>query len=269
MKKLFVAVLAIGLLSGCCCKSDKCGDGCQKDGKSCVKCEKCEGCAEGCDKCPGCAEGCDKCAKCEGCSKSEKPCCKKEQGRCHKDKVCGEKKECGKDKCEKKACAVLENIMTRVSVRQFTEQKPSEEQIQMLLKAAMAAPTGRNLQPWKFIVVDDKELLKSIGEQLPYSNVANGAQVCIVPCGDVTVSQDMWVEDVSAATENILLAAHAMGLGAVWTAVHPFRTDVLRPILNIPENLIPLCVIPVGYPADANLQPKDKFKPENIQRNAF
>lgn len=182
----------------------------------------------------------------------------------------------GQGKKEQSASqTVIENIKTRVSVRQFTDQKPSDEQIQTLLECAMAAPSAVNKQPWLFCVVDDAELLRQIGEQLPNTRVQNNAQVCFVMCGDLRKTlegegQEFWIHDVSAATENLLLAAHSMGLGAVWCAMQPSeeRIGKLRNILSMPSYLVPLCVVPVGYPAE---QPavKDKWNTENIHYNAF
>ena len=182
---------------------------------------------------------------------------------------------CTKNTEEMKTMSALDVIMTRVSVRQFTDRKPTAEQIDLLLRAGMAAPSAVNRQPWAFVVVDDPELLHAIGEQIPGSRVQNGAQVAIIPCGDLSktgegAAQEFWIHDTSAATENILLAAHAMGLGAVWTAVQPIeeRMNIIRTLLNLPDNLQPLCVIPVGYPAE---QPavKDKYKTDNIYYNRF
>ena len=170
---------------------------------------------------------------------------------------------------------VINNIMTRVSVRQFTGERPSDEQVQTLLRCAMAAPSAVNRQPWAFIVVDDPALLKQIGDSLPNTRVQNNAPLCFVMCGDLSKTmegeaQEFWIHDVSACTENLLLAAHSMGLGAVWCAIQPNaeRIRKARQILNIPDNLIPLCIVPVGYPAE---QPavKDKWKEENIYHNQF
>lgn len=182
---------------------------------------------------------------------------------------------CKQNPNDMKQQQVLDNILTRVSVRHFTAQKPTDQQINLLLQAAMAAPSAVNRQPWAFIVVDDPELLRQIGEALPNSRVQNGAQVAIVPCGDLTKTMDgeareFWIHDTSAATQNILLAAHAMGLGAVWTAVQPGadRIAATRAILNIPEHLIPLCIIPVGYP-DEQPEVKQKYTEDNIFYNRF
>ena len=170
---------------------------------------------------------------------------------------------------------VFNNIMTRVSVRQFTGEPITQAQVDTLLRAGMAAPSALNHQPWAFVVVTDAAVLDRIAEALPYSRCGNGAACAIVPCGDLSkaiegAGRDFWINDVSAAAENILLAAHSMGLGAVWTGVHPGqeRVDALRGILNLPEQIIPLCIIPVGHPAE---QPavKDKYNEDNIHYNKW
>ena len=171
--------------------------------------------------------------------------------------------------------AALENIMTRVSVRQFTGEKISDEQIDILLRAAMAAPSAINKQPWAFIVVTDEALIAKLGEALPYSRCSNKPACAFIPCGDLSKAIEgemaaFWINDVSAATEHLLLAAHAMGLGAVWTGLHPDmnRATMVQQMLGLPEHIIPLCVVPVGVPAE---QPevKDKYKPENIHFNKW
>ncbi len=169
----------------------------------------------------------------------------------------------------------IQNIMTRVSVREFTGEKISEAQLETLLRAAMAAPSAINKQPWAFIVVTDEAKIAALGEALPYSRCSNKPAVAIIPCGDLSKAiegemANFWINDVSAATENLLLAAHAMGLGAVWTGLHPDmnRAKMVQEMLGLPEHIIPLCVVPVGVPAE---QPevKDKYKPENIHYNKW
>ena len=169
----------------------------------------------------------------------------------------------------------IQNIMTRVSVREFTGEKISEAQLETLLRAAMAAPSAINKQPWAFIVVTDEAKIAALGEALPYSRCSNKPAVAVIPCGDLSKAiegemANFWINDVSAATENLLLAAHAMGLGAVWTGLHPDmnRAKMVQEMLGLPEHIIPLCVVPVGVPAE---QPevKDKYKPENIHYNKW
>lgn len=171
--------------------------------------------------------------------------------------------------------AVLNAIQTRASVRQFTGEKITNEQIQTLLRCAMSAPSAINKQPWAFVVVTEDSLLRQMGEAFPYSRCGNGAACAFVMCGDLSKAiegegQGFWINDVSAATENLLLAAHAMGLGAVWTGVYPSseRTAQVQAMLGLPEHIIPMCIVPVGVPAE---QPavKQKFKEENIHYNRW
>lgn len=165
---------------------------------------------------------------------------------------------------------VLEIIHNRKSVRHFTEQPVSKEQIEILLRAGMAAPTAANRQPWVFYVVTQRETLDALGKQLPYAKMLSQVETAIVVCGDMEkagnlVDKGYWVQDCAAATENILLAAESMGLGAVWTASYPYdeRTQVVSKELNLPEKHIPLNVIPIGYPTGEDM-PKNKWKEDNI-----
>lgn len=167
----------------------------------------------------------------------------------------------------------LKTIFNRKSVRKFTEQAISEEMLIQLVKAGMAAPSAKNQQAWKFIIVTDKALKAAMGERLPYAKMLGHAPAAIVVCGDLSkttaaVDDSYWVQDCSAATQNILLAAESVGLGAVWTAAFPYhdRVHVVVETLNLPANLIPLCVIPLGYP-ERDEKPKDKWKEENLLWN--
>lgn len=169
----------------------------------------------------------------------------------------------------------INNIMTRVSVRNFTGEKISDEQIETLLRAGMAAPSAINKQPWAFVVIKDEAMLAKLGEALPYSRCSNKPAIAIIPCGDLSKAipgemAGFWINDVSAATENILLAAHAMGLGAVWTGLHPDmnRAKMVQEMLGMPEHIIPLCIVPIGIPAE-NPDVKDKFNTDNIHYNAW
>ena len=162
--------------------------------------------------------------------------------------------------------AVLSNIHSRKSVRDFDKDKAvSKEMLETLLKAAMAAPSAVNFQPWQFVAVTDGKSLNALGNSLPYAKMLLSATAAIAVCGDPAISELYWEVDCAAATENILLAAEALGLGAVWTATHPHedRMQSTRTILNIPSNILPLNVIAIGFPK-AQEQPKDKFKVEKI-----
>lgn len=141
--------------------------------------------------------------------------------------------------------------------------------------AAMSAPTAVNRQPWAFVVIDKREILDSLAEGLPYAKMLKHAPLAIIPCGDLDKAlegdgQAFWIQDVSAATENMLIAANALGVGAVWTAVYPdeSRIDAVRKVLGMPATIMPLAVVPMGYPAGEH-HPKDKWKPENIHYNGW
>lgn len=171
--------------------------------------------------------------------------------------------------------AALENIATRTSVRSYLHKPVDAAQIEQLLRAGMAAPSAVNKQPWHFVVVTDRAQLKELAKANPYAGMAAHAPLAIVVCGDMKKALDgearmFWVQDCSAATENILLAANAMGLGAVWTGTFPDqnRCKDVSAILKLPENLIPLNTIVIGYPAGEN-KPKDKWNPDNISYNVY
>jgi len=168
---------------------------------------------------------------------------------------------------------IVENIMTRTSVRDYTDQTISADTIEMLLRAGMAAPTAVNKQPWHFVVVNSREKLDQLAQTNPYAKMLEKAPLAIVVCGDMSKALEgearaFWIQDCSAATENILLAAHALGLGAVWTGLYPDeeRVDAVSEVLKLTDNIIPLCTIVIGYPAEQP-QPKDKWKPENVSYN--
>lgn len=164
---------------------------------------------------------------------------------------------------------VINNIMTRTSIRQFTDKPVAKETLDQLVKAGMAAPTAVNKQPWAFVVVTEKEVLDSLNANHPYANLKT-ATAAIIVCGNLNEAlegeaQEYWVQDCSAATENILLAAHAMGLGAVWCGVYPNseRIPAVKKVLGLPSYIMPLNIITLGYP-DQNPAPKDKWNPGKV-----
>lgn len=169
----------------------------------------------------------------------------------------------------------IENIMTRTSVRAYSERPLAKETLDTLLQAAMAAPTAVNLQPWRIVVVTDVALRDSIAGSIQSMAMAKGAQASIVLCGDLESTlpgdgRDYWVQDVSAASENLLLAANAVGLGAVWCGIYPIpeRVTFFQNLLELPENIVPLSCINVGYP-QAPASPKDKWDPDKIHYNKY
>ena len=173
------------------------------------------------------------------------------------------------DETTLKSKAVLENIAERKSVRKYLNKSVEEDKIDAMVKAGMAAPSGMDRRPWEFVGVTDREALDSMAAKLPYAKMLTNAPLAIVVCGDTTRSS-YWYLDCSAATQNVLLAAEALGLGAVWTAAYPYedRIDVVRQNTGLPENIVPLCVIPIGYP-DGPQKAKDKFDLQRVHRNKY
>lgn len=176
---------------------------------------------------------------------------------------------------ESDAQVAIKNIMTRTSVRQYTSEAVTKADIETMLRAGMAAPTAVNKQPWHFVVVTDREQLNALAAANRGTGMAAKAPLAIVVCGDMQktlsgVAQGFWIQDCSAATENILLAANALGLGAVWTGLYPNeeRAKAVRDVVKAPEHIVPLCTIVIGHPA-GQTQPKDKWKPENVSYNKF
>ncbi len=164
---------------------------------------------------------------------------------------------------------VIEAIATRTSVRAYTADTVAAADVEILLRAAMAAPTARDSRPWAFVVVTDTAIISQLDRQ------GFKAPVAIVACGNTEKmlegeGRDYWVQDVSAAVENLLVQANAMGLGAVWTGVYPIadRVKGVKEILNMPENLIPLAIVYAGKPA-AEPKIKDKWDTANIYYNKF
>lgn len=163
-------------------------------------------------------------------------------------------------------------IHNRKSVRQYTDAGVATEKIEILLKAAMAAPSARNIQPWLFYVITKREVLDTLAEGLPYAKMLTQAPLAIVVAGDTAMGNpnkeqvQNWALDCAAATQNLLLAAEALGLGAVWTGVYPYqqRIDVISHALSLPALIIPLCIIPMGYPLKEE-KTKDKWNPDKIQ----
>ena len=169
------------------------------------------------------------------------------------------------------AKAVMENIMTRTSVRKFKQQPVEDTKIEALLRAGMAAPTANDTQPWHFVVLKDNQDIEKYAEFNKYhAEDIKKPPLFIFVCADTTrmsegQGKELWVQDLSVVSENILLAAHAMGLGACWTTIYPIQKKVsgISRTLNLPGNLIPLNGIIIGYPDELE-QPKDIWDSKKI-----
>jgi nitroreductase len=149
----------------------------------------------------------------------------------------------------------LETIFRRRSIRKFTDQPVEPEVLDILLQAAMAAPTAMNCKPWEFVVVTEPEKLAQFRKRLIFGN--RNAPAAIVVCGNPSLSTNpaarlFWIQDCSAATENILIAAVSLGLGTVWVGVHPVAefVRIVREITGLPKNVTPLGLLYIGHPAE-------------------
>ena len=158
----------------------------------------------------------------------------------------------------------LDIIFSRRSIRAYTDEPVSEADIQSLLEAGMAAPSASNRKPWHFVVVTDRDTLRALAAAHPFGKMIASAAVGIAVCGDPAIS-DWWVEDCSAATENILVAAAGLGLGAVWLGSHgrPEREVAIREILGIPELMGVLSLLSIGHPGEEK-EARTQYDPARV-----
>jgi len=166
----------------------------------------------------------------------------------------------------------MEAILSRRSIRKYTPQQVSEEIIRELLEAAMSAPSAGNQQPWHFVVINDRRILHEIPKFHPYSQMLEEAALAILVCGDEHLERvkGYWVQDCSAATQNILIAAHAKGLGAVWLGMYPREDRVAetRKLLALPQHVIPFSLISIGYPAERK-GPARRYDDSRVHHNKW
>lgn len=166
----------------------------------------------------------------------------------------------------------MRDILSRRSIRKYTADRVSEQDVEDLLRAAMAAPSAGNAQPWHFVILTERHLLDAIADFHPYAAMAREAPAGIVLCGDPSLEKypGFWVQDLSAAMENLLIAAQSKGLGAVWVGVYPNekRVQDMRKLLGIPQSIIPFAFVPFGHPAETK-PPSQRFNPERIHRNGW
>lgn len=171
---------------------------------------------------------------------------------------------------QKESNPTLETIFDRKSVRKFTERPVEKDKLEMLVQAGMAAPSSRDRRPWEFVIITDRNLLDKMADGLPLARMLKDTKQAIIVCGDTVKSNNAWQLDCSAAAQNVLLAAESMGLGAVWTAAYPYpeRIKVVREALQLPDHIVPLTVIPIGYPTGIE-KTKDKFNKKQIHYNGW
>jgi len=166
----------------------------------------------------------------------------------------------------------MQEIINRRSIRSYRDEAVTEEQVEQILRAAMAAPSAGNQQPWEFVVVTDRALLVKISEVHPHAKMLLEAPAAILVCGDTNREKhaDFWVQDCSAAVQNMLLEATHQALGSVWLGVYPRqdRVDGLKKLFNLPKSVIPFAVVALGY-ATNQPSPVDRYNPNYVHRNGW
>jgi len=166
----------------------------------------------------------------------------------------------------------MEVMLTRRSVRKYNKKPLSNKVIEELLKAAMSAPSAGNEQPWHFIIMDDPEILSEVHTFHNHAKMLKDASVAILVCGDLNLDKHngMWIQDCSAATQNLLLAVRAKELGAVWLGIYPREERIIgmKKLANLPENIIPFSLISIGYPAEKQ-EKIDRYNASRIHHNKW
>lgn len=166
----------------------------------------------------------------------------------------------------------IQAIHTRRSIRRFRSESVSETIIEDILSAAMMAPSAGNQQPWQFVVITDRTRLDSIVDIHPHASMITQAPLAILVCGDLSLEKyaGFWVQDCSAAMQNLLLAAHDKGLGAVWTGIYPVNDRVVsfKSFFDLPDQVVPLGLAVIGYP-DQQLGSKSRFRPDRVHHDAW
>jgi nitroreductase len=166
----------------------------------------------------------------------------------------------------------MDIIYKRRSIRKYKNQKVSKETIENIIKAGMNAPSAGNEQPWQFIVINERKLLDEIMKVHPYSKMLAQVDNAILVCGDLTLEkhEGFWMQDCSAATENMLLETETLGLGSVWLGIYPRedRTTGIQKLFNLPDTIIPFSLLPIGY-KDEDKALKNEFHIERIHYNKW
>ncbi len=165
----------------------------------------------------------------------------------------------------------LDLIYQRRSIRRYTEEPVTRDQVETILQAAMAAPSASNKQPWHFIVVTRQETRERLAEVMPYGKMLPDAKIALCICGNLDKAyldptMNFWVQDCAAATQNAMLAATGLGLGSVWLGVYPNpeRVKSVSSILSLPEKIVPMSIIAIGHPAEQK-EPRTQYNPACVQ----
>ncbi|MFW2366559.1 MAG: nitroreductase family protein [Desulforhopalus sp.] len=166
----------------------------------------------------------------------------------------------------------FEVVNTRRSIRSFTDDPVSEEIVERVLRAAMSAPSAGNQQPWHFVIVRDRKNLEQIPRFHPYAKMVEKCHVAVIVCGDPGGKKwpAFWTQDCSAATQNMLLAARALGLGTVWAGIFPEESRMagFRKLFGIPDNIFPFAIVPMGWPT-GEFKEKERYNPTRVRREVW
>lgn len=167
---------------------------------------------------------------------------------------------------------IIEALVSRRSIRKYKDQHISADNIDIILKSAMYAPSAMNLQAWHYVVIDDKKTLEDTIKSIPHAELLRQTPVAILVSGDAAIEKnESWmIQNCSAATQNILLAAHGLGIGSCWIAIHGMH-EVVKNVsqqFELPENIVPVSLITLGYP-DETVITEDRFKKEKIHFNKW
>jgi len=164
----------------------------------------------------------------------------------------------------------IDNIFARRSIRRYTKRQVEEKDLKRIIEAGMAAPSSRNRKPWHLVTVTERKTLDRLAEAHPYGKMLLEATAAIAVCGDTGISPDYWVQDCSAATENILIAAAGLGVGTCWLGCHPReeRVSAIREVLGIPREIGILSLIALGHPAETK-EPRTQYDESRDHRESW
>lgn len=166
----------------------------------------------------------------------------------------------------------IQNIKKRRSIRKFTNDPVAPKDIQTLLECAMAAPTARNQQAFRFVVIDDPKILNQVAQNIEHAKMCHSANKAIVVCSEVVneMQELYWIHDSAAATQNILLAATSLGIGSVWVAIHPRQQKVefMKALLNLPTGIEPLSLVALGV-GDEQKPPNERYDSKKVHYNGW
>ncbi len=167
----------------------------------------------------------------------------------------------------------MDEILSRISVRDYLPDPVDPSKVEAMLRAAMQAPSAMNQQCWEFIVVDDRELLDALSEVSPYSKMVAKAPLAFVLMGnrDVMVVPQMWEQDLGACVQNLMLEGVTQGVGTVWIGISPIkdRMDAISDLFDLPENMVPFCIVAAGYPKETPVPKPSRYDPAKVHHNSF